>query len=192
MTIEQGHGNLITADVDAIVNTVNTEGVMGKGLALEIKNAFPEVFAEYARACKQGAVSIGNMHIVRRSTPPRFVINFPTKKHWRHASTLEYVESGLADLVAQIRKLDIHSIAVPPLGCGLGGLEWAEVKPRIIEAFESLPDVRVVLYEPESPTSHTEMVKRARAALTSTDGLSREESVKRARAAVRRTRSRSR
>jgi O-acetyl-ADP-ribose deacetylase (regulator of RNase III) len=153
MTIERGYGNLVTADVDAIVNTVNTHGVMGRGLALQIKNAFPDVFAEYARACKQGAIAVGRMHVVHRSNPPRFVINFPTKAHWRQPSKLAYVESGLADLVTRIRTLDLRSIAVPPLGCGLGGLDWNEVRPRIVEALGSLPGVRVVLFEPESPPS---------------------------------------
>jgi O-acetyl-ADP-ribose deacetylase (regulator of RNase III) len=79
MTIERGEGDIVTTDVDAIVNTVNTDGVMGKGLALQIKNAFPDVFTEYARACKERAVTVGRMHVVHRSTSPRFVINFPTK-----------------------------------------------------------------------------------------------------------------
>jgi O-acetyl-ADP-ribose deacetylase (regulator of RNase III) len=162
MTIERGHGNLVTADVDAIVNTVNTQGVMGKGLALQIKHAFPDVFAEYARACKQGAVAVGRMHVVHRSSPPRFVINFPTKTHWRQPSKLEYVESGLADLVAQVRAQDIGSIAIPPLGCGLGGLAWDEVKPRIVEAFGPLPAVRVMLFEPESPSPRRRVRSRMR------------------------------
>jgi O-acetyl-ADP-ribose deacetylase (regulator of RNase III) len=151
MTLETDHGDLIAADVDALVNPVNTDGVMGKGLALQFKKAFPDVFADYARACKDGKVEIGRVHVVQRSTPPLFVINFPTKKHWRQPSKLEYIESGLADLVAQIRRLKIRSIAVPPLGCGLGGLDWRDVKPRIAGALGSLPDVRVVLFEPERP-----------------------------------------
>jgi O-acetyl-ADP-ribose deacetylase (regulator of RNase III) len=148
VTIERGHGDLVTAQVDAIVNTVNTVGVMGKGLALQIKNAFPDVFSDYARACKQGTVEVGRMHVVKRTEPPSFVINFPTKKHWRNPSKLEYIQSGLADLVRQVRKLGIESIAIPPLGCGLGGLDWNEVKPLIVEAFGALPEVRVILFEP--------------------------------------------
>jgi O-acetyl-ADP-ribose deacetylase (regulator of RNase III) len=132
------------------VNTVNTDGVMGKGLALQIKQSFPEVFADYARACKQGSVTIGVMHIVHRANSPRFVINFPTKRQWRHPSKLEYIESGLADLVTRVRELGIRSIAIPPLGCGLGGLAWTDVKPLIVNAFEALSDVRVVLFEPDS------------------------------------------
>jgi O-acetyl-ADP-ribose deacetylase (regulator of RNase III) len=148
MTIDRGHGDLVTAEVEALVNPVNTAGVMGKGLALQVKNAFPDVFAEYARACEQGRLAVGRMHVVHRSSPPRFVINFPTKQHWRQRSKLEYIESGLVDLVTQVRELRIASIAIPPLGCGLGGLSWRDVRPRIVEAFEHAPDVRVVLYEP--------------------------------------------
>lgn len=160
MTIERGSGNLITAEVDALVNTVNTEGVMGKGLALQFKKAFPDAFAEYERACKKGAVTIGRMHIVRRLTSPRFIINFPTKKHWRNPSKLEYVEAGLQDLVAKIRELEIRSIAVPPLGCGNGGLNWGDVKPRIVDAFSHVPDVRVLLFEPGSDPAPKDVVDR--------------------------------
>src|SRR5271157_2289289 len=136
MTIERGSGNLLAADVDALVNTVNTEGVMGKGLALQFKKAFPENFASYERACEAGEVVPGRMHIVPRLTSPRFIINFPTKKLWRNPSKLEYVRDGLRDLVLHVQRLDIKSIAIPPLGCGNGGLNWAEVKPLIVQAFE--------------------------------------------------------
>jgi O-acetyl-ADP-ribose deacetylase (regulator of RNase III) len=148
MTIEAGHGDLITAKVDALINPVNTEGVMGKGLALQFKKAFPDVFVEYASACRRGEVVIGRMHVVQRSAAPRFVINFPTKQQWRNPSKLEYVDAGLVDLIAHIHHLGIESIAIPPLGCGLGGLDWTDVKPRLVQAFASLPDVRVVLFEP--------------------------------------------
>jgi O-acetyl-ADP-ribose deacetylase (regulator of RNase III) len=148
MAIERGYGSLLTADVDALVNTVNTEGVMGKGLALQFKKAFPEAFTAYAQACKHGEVAPGRMHIVQRSASPRFIINFPTKRQWRLPSKIEYVSDGLRDLVDKIRRLGIRSIAIPPLGCGLGGLDWAEVKPLILQAFESLPEVRVILFEP--------------------------------------------
>jgi O-acetyl-ADP-ribose deacetylase (regulator of RNase III) len=191
VTIEHAQGDLVAADVDALVNPVNTVGVMGRGLALQIKNTFPDVFEEYARACRRREVNVGRVHVVTRTTSPHFVINFPTKAHWRNPSKLEYIDAGLADLIIRVRELGIRSIAIPPLGCGLGGLDWNEVKRRIIEAFRTVPDVRVVLFEPSSPTN-AEIVPRARAALTSTDGLSRDESVKRARAAVQRTRSRSR
>lgn len=148
MPIERGEGDLLRADVDALVNTVNTEGVMGKGLALQFKKVFPDNFAAYARACKSKDVIPGRMHVVRRSSSPRFIINFPTKTHWRLPSKLEYVRDGLVDLIAQIRALGIQSIAIPPLGCGLGGLDWAVVKPLILDACQQIPDVRVLLYEP--------------------------------------------
>lgn len=148
MVIERGTGDLLAADVDALVNAVNTEGVMGKGLALQFKNAFPDVFASYQRACAAGEVVPGRMHIVTRLASPRFVINFPTKTLWRQPSRLEYVHDGLRDLVDQVRALGIQSIAIPPLGCGLGGLRWSVVKPLIVETLAQVPDVRVVLFEP--------------------------------------------
>lgn len=149
MTIEPGRGNLLEADVDALVNPVNTQGVMGKGLALQFKKAFPDAFQSYVRACEAGEVVPGKMHVVRRLMAPRFILNFPTKKHWRNPSKLEYIRDGLDDLVQQVRALEIQSIAVPPLGCGHGGLDWEEVRPLIEAAFVPLPDVRVVLYAPK-------------------------------------------
>lgn len=149
MTIEPGTGNLLEADVDALVNPVNTQGVMGKGLALQFKRAFPDVFQSYVRACKAGEVVTGKVHVVRRSVAPRFILGFPTKQHWRHPSKLEYIRDGLDDLVQQVRALEIQSIAIPPLGCGLGGLAWEDVRPLIDAAFVPLPDVRVVLYAPQ-------------------------------------------
>lgn len=150
MSIEVGHGDLLAAEVDALVNTVNTKGVMGKGLALQFKRAFPEVFEAYESACKRGEVVVGKVHVVARETAPRFVINFPTKQRWRAPSKLEYVEAGLVDLVARVAELGIGSIAMPPLGCGLGGLDWRDVRPKIVAAFEALPDVRVLLFEPHA------------------------------------------
>lgn len=160
MTMERGKGNLLTADVDALVNTVNTEGVMGKGLALQFKKAFPENFASYEHACKAGEVKTGQMHIVQRLASPRFIINFPTKRHWRQPSKLEYVRDGLRDLVAQVKRLNIESIAVPPLGCGNGGLEWSAVRPLIIKAFAAAPDVRVVLFEPADAPAADQIIDR--------------------------------
>ncbi len=160
MTIEPGTGNLLTANVDALVNTVNTQGVMGKGLALQFKKAFPEAFQSYERACKAGEVVPGKMHVVRRLTAPRFIINFPTKKHWRHPSKLEYVRDGLRDLVDQVRALEIHSIAIPPLGCGHGGLAWSDVRPLIERAFSEMPDVRVLLFEPKGAPDADAIIDR--------------------------------
>lgn len=148
MVIERGHGNLLEANAEALVNTVNTEGVMGKGIALQFRRAFPENFAAYEQACARGEVRIGRMNVVERLASPRYIINFPTKQHWRHPSKLEYIRLGLLDLVSEIRARSIRSIAMPPLGCGLGGLRWEEVRPLIIEALSSIEDLRVVLFEP--------------------------------------------
>lgn len=152
-------GNLLRADVDALVNTVNTVGVMGKGIALQFRKAYPEMFAAYAKACKAGEVRLGRMHVWETDVldGPRFVINFPTKGHWRAGSKLRDVESGLADLVHVITERGITSIAVPPLGCGNGGLDWAEVEPRIRSAFATLPDVDVRLYAPGATLAAAQM-----------------------------------
>jgi len=167
MPIERGQGNLLAAPVDALVNTVNTEGVMGKGLALQFKKAFPEAFTSYERACRAGEVVIGRMHVVQRLTSPRFIINFPTKKHWRQPSRLSYIEDGLRDLVARVRELGIQSIAVPPLGCGNGGLDWSDVRPLIVNAFADAPDVRVLLFEPAgAPTAEEIIDHRTRPSMT--------------------------
>ncbi len=140
-------------EVDAIVNTVNTVGVMGKGLALQFRERFPDNYTFYRRACQAGQVQIGKMLVypTNRLTP-RFIINFPTKKHWRQPSRLEYIESGLQDLVRVIRENEIHSIAIPALGCGLGGLKWHDVKNLINRYLETLKNVEVRVYEPAETT----------------------------------------
>jgi O-acetyl-ADP-ribose deacetylase (regulator of RNase III) len=137
-------------DVDAIVNTVNCVGVMGKGIALQFKNKWPENFRRYAIACKAGQVRLGRMFVYDAGglLKPHYIINFPTKDHWREASQLKFIRDGLVDLVAQVRRLNICSIAIPSLGCGNGGLEWKDVHPLIREAFEPLSDVQVRLLEP--------------------------------------------
>ncbi len=148
--MEYAHGNLLEADCEALVNTVNTVGVMGKGIALQFKQAFPENFRQYERACRAGEVVIGSMLVVATGKlgNPKYIINFPTKRHWRQRSRLEDIEAGLRDLVAQVRSLSVGSLAVPPLGCGNGGLEWSEVRPLVEEAFRDLPQVRVLLFAP--------------------------------------------
>lgn len=148
--IESTTGNLLHAEVDALVNTVNCVGVMGKGIALQFKQAFPAMFEAYRKAAKAGEVVPGHMHIYPTDAlvGPRYLINFPTKRHWKAGSLMEDIDAGLVDLVAQVRRLGITSIAVPPLGAGNGGLNWAEVRPRIVQAFAALPDVRVLLFEP--------------------------------------------
>jgi O-acetyl-ADP-ribose deacetylase (regulator of RNase III) len=143
-------GNLLDAPVEALVNTVNTVGVMGKGIALMFKEAFPENFRAYDEACKRGDVRIGHMFVTESSRldGPRWIINFPSKKHWRHPSKLEWITEGLADLRRVVVEKDIRSIALPPLGCGNGGLDWAEVRPEIERALASLSDVEVLVFEP--------------------------------------------
>lgn len=143
-------GNLLDARVDAVVNTVNTVGVMGKGIALMFKERFPENFAAYEAACKAGEVQVGRMFVQAGAEldGPRWIINFPTKKHWRQPAQIEWIESGLADLKRVIKSKGIRSIALPPLGCGNGGLDWNEVRPRIAAALGDLENVEVVVYEP--------------------------------------------
>lgn len=151
--IEEAHGNLLDADADALVNTVNTVGVMGKGIALQFKRAYPANHKAYKRACDQGAVELGRMFIwdagALGGDGPRYIINFPTKKHWRSKSNLSDIRAGLEDLVRQVKDLSIKSVAVPPLGCGHGGLRWDQVRPLIENAFAEVSNLTVLLYPPE-------------------------------------------
>jgi len=148
--IKLATGNLLEADADALVNAVNVVGVMGKGIALQFKREFPENFRAYRRACESGELQLGRVFVHQNQAPrrPRFIVNFPTKGHWRDASRLEDIDAGLRSLVRAIRDLRIRSIAVPPLGCGLGGLPWTDVRPTIEAALEPLTDVDVRLYSP--------------------------------------------
>lgn len=143
-------GNLIETDAEALVNTVNCQGFMGRGIALQFKQAFPANFNAYARACRAGEVRPGKMFVFPTGAmvAPKYVINFPTKRHWRGKSRIEDIDAGLSALVQEVRRLGITSIAVPPLGCGLGGLDWRQVRPRIERAFSELPEVRVTVFEP--------------------------------------------
>ncbi|GAB3108293.1 macro domain-containing protein [Streptomyces calidiresistens] len=148
--ITRGTGNLLLADVDALVNTVNTVGVMGKGIALQFKRAYPENFKDYKASCDRGDVMVGRMHVheVGQVSGPRFIINFPTKRHWRAPSRIEDIASGLVALRDEIVERGINSIAVPPLGCGNGGLSWNEVEPMIRQALGTVPGVEVRVYSP--------------------------------------------
>ena len=143
-------GDMLGADCDALVNAVNCVGVMGRGLALQFKHAFPGNFDAYSAACKRGEVRPGNMFVFRtgHSTASRYIINFPTKRHWREMSRLEDIETGLAALAVEVRALGLDSIAIPALGCGLGGLDWAKVRPRIEQAFIDMGHVNIVVFEP--------------------------------------------
>src|SRR5665811_1493750 len=134
MTVKEAKGNLLKADAEALVNTVNTVGVMGKGIALQFKKAYPDNFRAYEAACRNGEVRLGEVFVYstgKLTENPRFILNFPTKEHWRSEARLVDIESGLQDLVEKVVQFRIGSIAIPPLGCGLGGLRWAEVEPLI-------------------------------------------------------------
>lgn len=143
-------GNLLEAEVEAVVNTVNTVGVMGRGIALMFKERFPDNFKAYAAACKAGELDVGRMFVTETGelSGPRWIINFPTKRHWRQPSRLEWIEEGLRDLVRVVRENRIRSLALPPLGCGNGGLDWQDVRPLIEQAMAELPDVDVLAFEP--------------------------------------------
>lgn len=142
-------GNLLEAKVQALVNTVNTVGVMGKGVALQFKSAFPDNTKAYNKAVKEGKLQLGEMLVVpvNSMNGPEYVINFPTKAHWRNPSQLSWIRSGLENLRHKLLQYGITSVALPPLGCGNGGLNWDEVKLEIKTALQDLP-VDVIVYEP--------------------------------------------
>ncbi len=157
--IQYKSGDILKEDAEALVNTVNCVGVMGRGIALQFKNAFPENFSNYVEACKNKAVQPGRMLVYKTGqlTNPRYIINFPTKRHWRGNSRIEDIEAGLTALVETIREYDIRSIAIPPLGSGLGGLEWSKVKPRIVAALAPLTEVKVIIFEPQGAPASENM-----------------------------------
>ena len=129
--------NIFESNAQVIVNTVNTVGVMGKGLAKEFKRLYPDMFESYQNLCETGELGIGNLHLYKTSN--KWILNFPTKKSWRSASKLEYIEEGLKKFVSEYETLGITSIAFPLLGCGNGGLEWEEVKPLMEKYLKRLP-----------------------------------------------------
>lgn len=156
-------GDILQANAEALVNTVNCVGVMGRGIALQFRKAFPENFKVYKAACSRNEVRPGRMLTVETGflSGPRYIVNFPTKRHWKGKSRIEDIDAGLVSLIREVRERAIKSIAIPPLGCGLGGLDWRDVRPRILRAFEALPDVEVVLYEPSGPPVPEAMAKRS-------------------------------
>ena len=158
--IELTQGDILRADAEALVNTVNCVGVMGRGIALQFKKAFPENFKHYKAVCNKKELRPGKMFIydLNRSHPPCYVVNFPTKRHWKGKSRMEDIEAGLQTLVAEVRKKNIHSIAIPPLGCGLGGLRWEDVRTKIEQAFQDLTDVQILLYEPKGAPPAEKMI----------------------------------
>ena len=165
--IELKRGDIFEEDVEALVNSVNCVGVMGRGIALQFKNVYPDNFKAYAEACKRDEVRPGRMFVYElgEMTNPRYIINFPTKRHWRGKSRIEDIEAGLDGLAREIKERDIRSIAVPPLATDLGGLSWSDVRPRIEAALGKLEGLSVTLFEPGSgstdnrPNRSTEVPK---------------------------------
>jgi O-acetyl-ADP-ribose deacetylase (regulator of RNase III) len=143
-------GDILRSDAEALVNTVNCVGIMGRGIALQFKEKFPANFKAYAVACERGDLQPGRMLVFPTGwvTGPKYIINFPTKRHWRGKSRIEDIESGLGSLRTEIQERGIRSIAIPPLGAGLGGLDWKQVRPRIEQALKALDEVRILVYEP--------------------------------------------
>ncbi|TAD95743.1 MAG: phosphatase [Bacteroidetes bacterium] len=144
-------GNLLESKADALVNTVNTVGVMGKGIALQFKEAFPNNYQMYREVCKKKELDIAKLLIIKEINLKgelKWIINFPTKKDWKQKSEYQYIELGLEILAQKILELNIKSIALPPLGCGNGGLEWEKVRSMMIKYLENLEEVEIMIYEP--------------------------------------------
>lgn len=164
MTIKITKGDLLRQEVDAIVNTVNCVGVMGKGIALQFKQKWPENYKAYAKSCKAKQLRPGKMlvhNLGALAGKPNLIINFPTKDHWRGKSKIEFIEDGLDDLVRVIREYGIRSIAIPPLGCGNGGLDWSVVRALIesrLKQFDNQLEVR--LFAPSGAPDASAMVVR--------------------------------
>lgn len=148
-------GDILQDESEAIVNTVNCVGVMGRGIALQFKNKWPSNFKAYAEACRREEVQPGRLFVFSTGsvTPPHYIVNFPTKRHWKGKSRLSDIDAGLDALVSWIHETGVRSIALPPLGSGLGGLDWADVRARIVSALEGLPSVDVRVYEPYTEAS---------------------------------------
>ncbi len=157
--LKTSRGNIFTSDAEAIVNTVNCVGVMGKGIALQSKKAFPQNYDAYEKASKQGEIEPGKMFVFETNQliGPKYIINFPTKRHWRDRSRYEDIAVGLNALAKVICQLNLKSVAIPPLGCGLGGLNWKRIHPMIQETLSLFPEVDVNLFEPAGTPPVNEM-----------------------------------
>ena len=153
------HGDLFQDRAQALVNPVNCVGAMGKGIALQFKENFPDNFKEYAQACRRNRVRPGQMFVFDTYRPQahRYIINFPTKRHWRDSSRIEDIEAGTMALAGEIRDRRIESVAIPALGSGLGGLDWKRVRTILESGLRGLENVRITIYEPISgePTGET-------------------------------------
>ena len=159
--IEYKNGDILREDVEAIVNTVNCVGIMGRGLALQFKNKFPQNFKEYQLACTNKEVQLGKMfvHQTGQLINPKYIINFPTKGHWKQKSKIEDISNGLDDLITIIEKYSIKYIAIPPLGSGLGGLDWKMVKKLIEEKLKNI-NCTIILFEPLEQKSITKEIPK--------------------------------
>ena len=152
--IEYQTGDILEADAQALVNSVNCMGVMGKGIALQFKQKFPQNFRRYEEVCKNDALKPGRVFVHDRGAlfsddqAQRYIVNVPTKTHWRLPSEIEYIEEGMQALVDEVQQRGITSVAIPPLGCGNGGLEWTHVEAIIRQQMQAVTDTRVVLYPP--------------------------------------------
>ncbi len=164
-------GNILESNAVALINTVNTVGVMGKGIALQFKKAYHNNYKAYVEACKKNEIEIGKLFIVKDSnlsSGEKYIVNFPTKKDWRKPSEYSFIDAGLDDLIRVLKEYNIKSIAIPPLGAGNGGLEWEKVK-KIIEHKLSNLDVEIIVFE---PTQHIkEQLKKERVKLTDARAL---------------------
>ncbi len=169
-------GNLMNSEAEALVNTVNTVGVMGKGIALQFKEEFPHNFTIYANACRSGEFVPGTLLITKEKNSAgeeKTIINFPTKKHWKNHSKYEYIKDGLAELTKVINEYKIASIAIPPLGCGNGGLKWDVVKKMMEDTLGNI-DIDICIYEPDEEIKHvlqTETNNNKKTKLTPSRGL---------------------
>lgn len=160
-------GNLLESEADALVNTVNTAGVMGKGIALQFKNMFPNNFKQYADACKNKELAIGKLLVTEEKSMllgTKMIINFPTKTNWRLPSEYQYIEIGLMELVKIIKEKNIKSIAIPPLGAGNGGLNWQKVRQILEKYLTGIVDCDIYIYEPNAIIQ--EVIKKERVKLT--------------------------
>ncbi|MEZ4850826.1 MAG: macro domain-containing protein, partial [Bacteroidia bacterium] len=160
-------GDIFDAKTEAIINTVNTVGVMGKGIALQFKKRFPANFEQYRQACDAKNFHIGDLLITENNSLFfKYIINFPTKKHWRNPSQYSFIEAGLKALLEKVQELQIQSVAIPPLGAGNGKLEWEKVKSLIHTYLSQAPEVEWVIYEPQARFEQRDNSKKKQANLT--------------------------
>lgn len=137
-------GNLFQSPAQVLVNTVNTVGAMGKGVALQFRQLYPEMYREYRELCERGEIRIGRLWLYKSEN--KWILNFPTKKHWRNPSRVEYIEKGLLEFRNKYREWNIHTIAFPPLGCGNGRLDFeTQVQPLMEKYLRNLP-IDVFIY----------------------------------------------